>query len=228
MRRAFSRLRRHEAAAATRLAVAACIVATTAGCGGSEQERTEQVAEQIQQGAEQIQRAAEEVVENGAAGLEQVTRDLVDMARTVTAVVDHEALSNLMPEVDGWNRSGVRAEQTSVPMKVSRAEARYNRGDGTIELEIIDAALSPMLLAPMSMFLSAGFSERSGEDFRQSTRIGEHPALEEWNDRSKRGEVTVVVGNRFIVQATGHDVEELASVRGVIDAVDLARLSALK
>ena len=48
-----------------------------------------------------------------------------------------------------------------------------------VELEIIDAALSPMLLAPMSMFLSAGFSERSGEDFRQSTRVGEYPALEE-------------------------------------------------
>jgi hypothetical protein len=206
------------------------------GCGNSEQRRAEEAAEraaeQLQQGAEQMQRAAEQMAQGSAEqmaqGLQQMTQGLQQMAAGSGDVLDYEVLKELLPDVNGWTRSGVRGEQTNAPIKVSRAEAQYARGDSNVELEVIDASLNPMFLAPMTMFLSAGFSERSDEGFKRSGKIGDNPAIEEWNVPSKRGEVTVVVANRFVVQATGHDVDDIAAVRQIIDAVDLSKLASLK
>lgn len=212
--------------------IAGLAIAAAVGCGNSQQREAEQAAEQIQQGAEQVQRAAEQMAQGSAEqmaqGLQQMTQGLQQMAQGSGDVVDYEVLKALMPEVSGWTQSGLRGEQTSAPIKVSRAEARYARGDGNIELEIIDASLNPMFLAPMSIFLSAGFSERSDEGFKRSVKIGEYPGIEEWNNDSKRGEVTAVVNNRFMVQATGHGVDDLAAVRQVVDAVNLSKLASLK
>ncbi len=215
-----------------RTIIAGLAVTAAIGCGNSQQREAERAAEQIQQGAEQMQRAAEQMAQGSAEqmaqGLQQMTQGLQQMAQGSGEVVDYEVLKGLMPEVSGWTQSGVRGEQTSTPINVSRAEARYSRGDGTVELEIIDASLNPMFLAPMTMFLSAGFSQRSDEGFKRSVKIGEHPAIEEWTNDSKRGEVTAVVNNRFVVQATGHDVDDLAAVRQIVDAVDLSKLASLK
>jgi hypothetical protein len=150
------------------------------------------------------------------------------MAQSQGDVVDYEVLKGLLPQVSGWTQAGARGEQLSMPMKVSRAEARYTKGDSNVELEITDSALHQMLLAPFSMYLAAGYSERSDEGFKRSAKIGGFPGIEDWNSSSRRGEVTAVVNNRFVVQATGHDVEDLAAVRQIVDAIDLSKLAALK
>jgi hypothetical protein len=58
--------------------------------------------------------------------------------------------------------------------------------------------------------------------------MGGHPGFEKWINGSRRGEITVVVGNRFIVQATGNDVESIEAVRAMVQAVDLGRLATMK
>jgi hypothetical protein len=40
--------------------------------------------------------------------------------------------------------------------------------------------------------------------------------------------VTVILNNRFVVQATGHNVDSIEPVRAVLQSLDLARLAALK
>jgi hypothetical protein len=215
-----------------RMMMASFALAAAVGCGGSEQQQAEDAAQQMQQGAEQVARAAEQMAQGSAEqmaqGLQQVTQGLQQMAQGQTEVVDYEVLKGLLPQVNGWTQAGVRGEQMSMPVKISRAEARYTRGDSSIELEIIDSAMSQLLLAPMSIYLSAGYSERSDEGFKRSAKIGDHPGIEDWNNGSRRGEVTAVVGNRFIVQATGRDIDDLAAVRQVVDAVDLTKLATLK
>jgi hypothetical protein len=59
-------------------------------------------------------------------------------------------------------------------------------------------------------------------------KIGGQPGMEDWNSRTGRGEVTAVVGNRFIVKGTGHQVNSLDPVRSIVEAVDLGRLATLK
>jgi hypothetical protein len=200
-----------------RTMIAGFAVAAAAGCGRAENRPAEEAAQQIQQAAEQVQQ-----------GAGQVAQSLQQMAQSQAEVVDFEVLKGLLPSVNGWTQSGARGEQVSMPMKFSHAEARYSRGESSVALEITDSALNQMLLAPMSMFLASGYSERSDDGFKRATKIGGHPGVEDWNSGARRGEITAVVNNRFIVQATGHDVDDLAAVRQVVDAIDLAKLSALK
>lgn len=142
--------------------------------------------------------------------------------------VAFQRLMTLLPEVSGWSRSDDRGEQLSNPTTSSRAEALYRRDGSHVELEIADAALDDVLLAPLSAFLASGYAERTAMGFRRSARLVGQPALEEWQDDPHRGEVTLVVADRFIVRATGYDVDTLDPVRRVIRAVDMSALSALR
>jgi hypothetical protein len=221
----------------TRVLIGCLLLAAVVGCGRSaEEQRAEEAAKQIQrgademrQGAEAMQQAAGQSADQMAQGLQQMAQGLQQMAQGSGSVkvVDFEALKGFLPEVNGWTRRDSSGEQFSMPA-YSRAEATYEKGESRIELEITDTALSQLLLAPMSMFLSSGYSERSDDGFKRAAKVAGQPGLEEWNSTSNRGEVTAVVGKRYIVHATGHDVETLDPVREVAEAVDFGKLAALK
>ncbi len=209
------------------------VLGAAVGCGGSEQREAEQAAREaadaVQQGAETARQGAEDAAASGleglASGLNQMAQGLQQMAQSDVEVVDFEVLKAALPQVEGWTQANARGEQMSAPIRHSRAEAQYSQGNSSIELEITDSAMNQLLLAPMSMFLSTGFSERSDEGFKRATEIGGNPGLEEWNSASRRAEVTAVVANRFIVQATGHGVDDIESVRQFVEAVNLSQLA---
>lgn len=217
------------------LVVIPVLALTLAACGGSEQQQAEDAAKQMEQGAQQMQQAAEQMAKGAAAsseqmaqGLQQMAQGFQQMAQGSATPVDFEQLKAALPEVSGWTMSDARGEQANMPVAISRAEAQYRRDSSRVELEIIDSALSQLLLAPMSMFLSSGYSERSDDGFKRAAKIGGQPGMEDWNTRTRRGEVTAVVANRFIVKATGQGVESLDPVRAVVEAVDFAKLATLK
>lgn len=163
-----------------------------------------------------------------AEGMEQFARGLQQMVENQATAVQYEVLQDLLPEISGWTRTNARGEQGTTPVAYSRAEAHYERGDAEVELEIQDTALSQLLIAPFSMFLASGFSERSSEGFKRATEINGSPGYEEWTESSRRGEVMAFVANRFVVRANGDGVESLDTVHEIIDAVNLEALGRLK
>ncbi len=137
-----------------------------------------------------------------AAGLQKMAQGFQQMAQGAAKPVDFEQLKSALPEVGGWTRANPRGEQVNMPVAISRAEARYTKDNSRVELEIVDTALSQLLLAPVSMFLGSGYSERSDDGFKRAAKIGGQPGFEEWNTDNKRGEVTAVVGEP--VHREGH------------------------
>jgi hypothetical protein len=215
--------------------VVVAAVVVSVGCGASEQRQAEEAARQIEKGAEEMQKAAEQIARGAqdssaqmAQGLQQMAQGFQQMAQGSAKPVDFEHLKAALPEISGWEMSDARGEQVNMPVAISRAEARYSKDQSRVELEIVDTALSQLLLAPMSMFLASGYSERSDDGFKRAAKIGGQPGMEDWNSRTRRGEVTAVVANRFIVKATGHQVEHIDTVRSAVEAVDFAGLSKLK
>ncbi len=202
----------------TRMALAGFALAAAAGCGKSAE------PQEVAKTALQVQPVSATVKQ----GTTQTTQGIPQLPLSPGKAVDFEALKALLPDIDGWTKTDARGEQVTLPVATSRAEARYRKDDSSIELTITDSALSPLLIAPKSMFLTPGYAERSDEGFKQAAKVGGHPGFEEWNTDSRRGEVTAVVANRFIVEATGHDVPDLAVVRMIIESVSLSRLASLK
>jgi X-X-X-Leu-X-X-Gly heptad repeat protein len=219
-----------------RIIVASLVLTALAGCGKSaEQKPAGEVAStpaegasKMQQGAEQVAKGAQQGSDQMAQGLQQMAQGFQQMAQGSATAVDYEALKALLPDVDGWAKSDTKGEQLSMPVQYSRAETRYQKDESRVELEITDSAMNQLLLAPMSMFLASGYSERSDDGYKRAAKVGGYPGLEEWNTESKRGEVTAVVNNRFIVHGTGHDIDNLDPVRKVVESVNLSKLAALK
>jgi hypothetical protein len=214
-----------EAVVTQRVLVVAMALTSMIACGGSEQTETGQATQNVEEGPRTVPEAAGQMPNSGRQSAGPVARQMAQDAATPTAF---ESLVALLPDVSGWTKTDARGEQLSMPVAYSRAEAVYRHNDSRVELEVVDTALSQLLLAPMSMFLASGFSERSTDGFRRSVRIDGSPGMEDWNSSSRRGEVTKVVGGRFIVKGTGRDIDDLAPVRAIVEAVSNARLEALK
>jgi hypothetical protein len=115
-----------------------------------------------------------------------------------------------------------------VPARYSRAEAHFSRGDGSIELELTDSGFQPLILAPISVFLGPGSSERSGGATRNAVTVNGSPGSESWTPAGRRGEMVVLVSRRFVVTATGRGLADLEPLRQVVRAVDFGRLAGLK
>jgi X-X-X-Leu-X-X-Gly heptad repeat protein len=212
------------------------VAVALAGCGQSPAEgQSEEAAKKIEEGAKAMQQGADQMAQSAqqnstqmAAGLQQMAEGFKQMAQGSAKAVDYEVLKGVMPAVPGWERGEVKGEQLTMPVSQSRAETSYRKDASRIELEVTDTALNPLLLAPISMFLASGYSERSDEGFKHAVKVAGLPGYEEWTAGSKHGEVTAVVNNRFIVHATGHDVDAIDPVRSVVEAVNLAKLAAIK
>jgi len=161
----------------------------------------------------------------GTAGASAVAQPAVQVTRPA---IDYEALKDILPEMDGWHRTETKGEQLTTPIAYSRAQARYQKDRSHIDLEISDTGMSPQLLAPVSMFLSAGFSERSDDGYKRALKVSGQPAVEAWNGRSQEGDVTAVIRDRFIIHAVGHDLSNVDPVRALVAAVDLSKLLSVK
>lgn len=139
-----------------------------------------------------------------------------------------ERLSALLPDVAGWTRGSSKSETVPVPVPYSRAEAHYSRGDGSIELVLSDSGFQPLILAPISVFLGAGASEQSSGTTRRTVAMNGSPGSESWTASTRRGEVVVLVSQRFVVTATGRDISDLEPLRAAVRAVDFGRLAGLR
>ena len=158
---------------------------------------------------------------------QQIAQSFEHTVRSVKAV-DFEQLMALLPEAQGWTRSAPRGEEISMGIHMSRAQAGYERDESSIDLEITDSAFNQVFLAPLATYLASGYSERTTEGYRKAAPVGGHPAFETWNSDARRAEVIVVVSNRFVVQATGLNLDNAEPVRALAQAVDFSRLVAMK
>ena len=199
-----------------RFMLASLVVSTAVaiGCGGSEPQTSNPPPPA----------ASPQTLSDAAALAAQGT----PTAKQLDTAVEFEKLIALLPEGNGWTRSKPKGEQVSVGGAMSHAKAEYQKGDASIDLEITDSSFNQLVLSPFTMFLAAGYSERSGDNYSKSAPVAGNPGFEKWNHGARRGEVTVVVANRFIVQATGRNVDDIGAVRSLVKSVNLAALATLK
>ena len=202
-------------------AAAVAISAVTIACGGSApQQNAPPAATTTPTPAD----AAAQV----AQGMQQAAQGLQQMGQQTAKSVDFEKLVALLPDVNGWTRGKPKGEQVSMGITMSHAKTEYQKGDASIDLEITDSSFNQLVLSPFTMFLAAGYSERNSEGYSKSAPMGGHPGFEKWNNENKDGEVTVVVANRFIVNAKGRGTENIDPVKALVQAVNLGALAALK
>ena len=195
------------------------------GCGKSAEETR---VEQAQQGVAQVEKGAEAM----AKGLEDLAKGLQGAAgdpnQKPVDPVGFRDLQATFGDIGGWEKGKPTGERMTSPVNYSLARVSYTKGEAEIEEEISDSAFNQMLLAPLSMFLKAGYERETDDGYEKSTKVGEYPGWEKWNSKDKEGELHALVNNRFIVQVRGRNVDSPAVLQQAMASTDLKKLAGLK
>ena len=219
----------------SRVIVGAAILAISVGCsrsqktadtseakpsaspGGTAAKASPAGSAQAAQGAQQI-----------AQGMQQLTQGLQQMSNSAAKPVDSDELKALLPDLSGWTKSDVKGEMVSLGVSQSNASAKYTKGASAIELTITDAAGNQLFLAPLSMFMAAGYNEKTDDGYKRAIQVSGNPGFEEFEKSAKHGEATAIIANRFVVSAEAHGVDSPDLARQAVEAVDLAKLAGIK
>lgn len=210
-------------------------LAGSVACGKSEAEKqAEQAAAEMQKAAEAASKASETAGQDMAKGMEDFAKAMAGMAgalggdgKTVEPV-SFQALQSTLPEVSGWEMDKPRGERMTAPIPFSQSEAVYRKGDARIEVKVVDSGFAPMLIAPWSMMLAAGYSRESSEGYEKAVSVGGQPAFEKWDSDSKSGELNILVNKRFLVTIEGDDLTDTRALHDVAGKMDFGRFSSLK
>ena len=104
--------------------------------------------------------------------------------------VSFKQLQSVFPTLPGWTRGKPTGEQMTSPVAFSQAEIRYTKGDGRIELKIIDSGFHQLLLAPYTVFLTSRYERQTENGYEKSTKVGDRARLGEVEYRRKQARST--------------------------------------
>lgn len=216
----------------TGLAVLSLALALTAGCKSPEQKAEEDAAKNMAEASKKMQ----EATKNGTANMGDA---MAAMSAAMSGgnggkkveTVDYKQLKDMLPaDLPGMKRTDATGEKTSaMGMQVSNAEGRYSSDQGSsITLKISDIG-SLTGLAGMAAYAWAAtdYDRESDHAYEKTTTFNGYKAHEKYDKQNKSGELSVLVGNRFVVEAQGNGVD-MDAIKDAVGKLDLRKLDGMK
>ena len=201
-------------------------------CKSPEQKAAEETAKRLEEASKNLEAATKSGQANmgdAMAALGAAMGAATDGKKVET--VDFRALKEMLPEtVSGMRRVEASGEKNAaMGMQVSTARGRYrNDAGGSASVTITDIG-SMSGLAGMAMYAWAAteIDRETETGYEKTTRFDGHKAVEKYDRTSKSGEISVLVGDRFVVEAQGNDVE-VDDLKSALKSVNLGKLASLK
>ena len=139
-------------------------------------------------------------------------------------------LKAFLPDsLGGLQRESVSASRNgAMGMQVSEASATYANADGSqrITINLTDMPAMGGMMAMAGAF--GGESESQSADGYEKAYVRDGQRTQEkWNNRTGRGEYSIVVADRFQVEAEGQ-AESIDQLKGMVGSLDLKGLVATK
>ena len=135
-----------------------------------------------------------------------------------------EELESFLPEpLSGWTaqKASSQAMGTSMFGGGIMAERHYSRNSSSITVQIITD--SPFTQIMMMMFTNPMFVTFDGGKLE---KIDHQKAIIKFNSDDKRGEIKIVVANRFLVSIEGKGITE-KELKDYANAIDYKKLQSL-
>jgi len=127
----------------------------------------------------------------------------------------------------GLDRVSVSSNrQSAMGMQVSEASATYADDEQRVDVEVTDMVALGGMMAMAGAF--GGESESETETGFERTYVRDGQRIHErWDATSSRGEYSVLVGDRFQVEASGR-VDDFGQLKRMVGSMDLDGLARLK
>lgn len=144
----------------------------------------------------------------------------------VAAIREQETarLLKLLPEpLEGWQADPAKSETAGLASMIAglNLTRRYFRPDGA-EVQLSVTADSP-LLPMLTMFLSSPFMMQADPASKPYTYKGQRGLIKHAAD-SDAYEVTLMIGNRILLQGKGRGMADGSAVQKYIESMDLESL----
>ena len=150
-----------------------------------------------------------------------------------TGFITPAALQNVMPVIEGWTRGEPRAGEVDNPdCRYTFATAVYTRDETRLKVTLADTDSSSTALAALATMVVTLPDDYSGKIPPASTiqrfQIAGSPAAELWDAEKMKGELVLVLANRFVVEVQAQKADAPETMRAVLASVDLKALAALR
>ncbi|HEY8165988.1 MAG TPA: hypothetical protein VIF83_10595 [Gemmatimonadaceae bacterium] len=146
-------------------------------------------------------------------------------------VVEFRVLKDMLPEsLSGMNRTDATGEKNAaMGMAVSTANGSYqNDQGGSIQLKITDIGSMTGLVGMAAYAWAASEIDReTSTGYEKTTKFNGYKAHEKYDNSSKYGELSVLVGDRFVVESQGNSVD-MNAIKDALGKVDLGKLDRMK
>jgi hypothetical protein len=142
--------------------------------------------------------------------------------------VSPDVLSAMLPaQVAGFGRGDVSSSSGSAAgMAGSSAEATYSKGDASFTLKVVDLGTAAGI-AQFGSALNINSTQQTGGRYEKIGKVDGRMTTEEYDSKARSGQYTVVVGERFTVEASGSGVG-MDDLKAAVHAVPFGQLEALK
>ena len=217
----------------SRTAVLGLITIIAFGCGKTTEQKTvEDAAKRMEDAGKKM----EEAMKQGGEGMGEAMKKMGEAFGAATGKkvdpVDFRSLKALLPEsLPGMKRTKAEGEKAAaMGIHVSKAEGNYRseNGESDIEITISDMGTLTGLTAMAAYGWSMTEMDRESDNgYEKTTTIGGHKAHEKFDKEGQRGEIDVLVANRFIVEMKGNGIP-MDTLKGALSKVDLGKLDAMK
>lgn len=212
------------------LVLVAGALTVSVACGKSDAEKqAEEAAATLEKAGEALSNAAEGKgsAEDLAAGMKALTDAMNGDGKTVDPV-SFQSLEALLPSLSGWERDTPRSERMTSPVAYAQTEAHYSRGDASLDITITDSGFAQAVIAPFSMMAAMGMNRESREGYEKSVTLKGQPGFEEWRNENRGGELTLLVGKRFLVAVKGSQLPDANTLQDAARAIDFGKLAGLQ
>jgi hypothetical protein len=143
--------------------------------------------------------------------------------------VDQHILKDMLPASVG-DLKRTKSEANKVAMgefKIAKAEAGYSDNQNrNINLTLTDTGGAQMFGA-LAAWSAVESESENDNGYEKMSKVDGRPTHEKFNKNGMDGEYDVVIGNRFLLEAHGQQVD-MAALKQAVAAVDLGKLEAMK
>ena len=202
-------------------------------CKSEEQKRAEETAKNMEQASKQMAEATKNAGANMGDAMAAMGAAVSGAANAGKKVetVDYKELKAMLPEsLPGMKRTDASGEKNAaMGMQISNAEGRYRAEDGSsMTIKITDIG-SMTGLAGMATYAWArvDVDRESDNSYEKTSTFSGYKSREKYNKSGKSGEVSVLVGDRFVVEVDGNNVD-MDAIKGALGKVDLGKLNSMK
>ena len=142
--------------------------------------------------------------------------------------VNFREMKKVLPsKLSGMNMEDSEGQTTGIlGFKISNVKAIYQAENSELTVKIIDVAGAGKLITQSAAWTKLDIDKESKDGYERTTTIDGYKAYEKYDGRKQKGQVAMLVDDRFIIDIRGKNVTE-RQLKDAMEDINIRKLKKL-